>query len=89
MTTESMTTRCKEIETSILRAMANVGQSRIAELMGVNASTVSRFKDSDIERFAAFLAATGLIVVPAGTPIVDEAELKALRLLVHLSTGRA
>lgn len=51
-------------ERTILQAFARVSQARIAEQLGVNDSTVSRFKDGGLEQAAALLAACGLKVVP-------------------------
>lgn len=51
-------------ESTVLRALASHSQARIAEQLGVNESTVSRFKDGGLTQATALLAACGLKVVP-------------------------
>lgn len=63
MTTPSLTVdeRARKNLAGILRALASVGQARVAEAMGVSESTVSRWKDEggELERFARLLAVLG------------------------------
>lgn len=56
--------RARKNLTTILQGLARVGQTSAAEAMKVSESTVSRMKDSDLERLAALLAVMGLKVVP-------------------------
>ena len=54
----SHTERSRKIESAILRAIAEVGQSEIAKLINVSESTVSRRKDEWTGEVAEFLAAS-------------------------------
>lgn len=69
--------------TSILKAMASVGQSKVAELIGVSPTTVSRLKDDDLERLAAILAACNLVAHPRSFKSVDPDRLRALTVLAR------
>ena len=88
---DSITQRCKRNQTTILKAIAAVGQARIAELIGVSESTVSRYKDADVEKLAAVLAAAGLKVVLESANTVDADEWQATQVLLmkHLERQRA
>jgi len=68
----------RKIEHDILKRLASVGQARIAEQLGVNESTVSRWKDGDIARWARFLALLGLKTAPQAYRCYDEETLKAM-----------
>lgn len=57
----------RKIETYLRNRLAEMGQARVADKLNVHESTVSRWKDSDIERIALYLAALNLKVVPAGS----------------------
>lgn len=56
--------RAREFESLVLRQLASVGQKTIAAAFGVNESTVSRWKEGDIERWCKILALLDLQVVP-------------------------
>lgn len=62
----------------ILRGLASVGQAFVATQLGVNESTVSRWKETDIERFAKMLAVLGLKVTPQAYRCYDESTLQAM-----------
>lgn len=68
----------RKIEREVLRRLASVGQARIAEQLGVNESTVSRWKDGDIARWARFLALLGLKATPQEYRCYDEQTLAAM-----------
>lgn len=70
-------------ERTILQAFARVSQSRIAEQLGVNDSTVSRFKDGGLEQAAALLAACGLKVVPLEMQCFPREKVNALLTLAR------
>ncbi len=61
----------------------SVGQARIAEQLGVNESTVSRWKDGEIARFAKFLALLGLKATPVEYRCYDEKTLDAMLTLAR------
>ncbi|MGI4938739.1 MAG: CII family transcriptional regulator [Janthinobacterium lividum] len=65
------------IQSVILQRLADVTQSRAAEIMGVHASTVSRMRD-DIGDVAQLLAAIGLKVVPGNAIVTDRDERRFL-----------
>ena len=77
----TQTERSRKIESAILRAIAEVGQSEIAKLINVSESTVSRRKDEWTGEVAEFLAASNLKVVPASHFYVDPKKLEAMMLL--------
>ena len=81
--------RARKNFTAMLSALASVSQVRVAELLGVDASTVSRWKESELERFAAFLAATDQKVVPSDSPTVAPDILKAMAKMAELGARRA
>lgn len=56
--------RSRKNHAAILRSLAAAGQARVAALIGVDDSTITRIKDGQLERLAAVLAASGLKVVP-------------------------
>lgn len=53
---ERIAALARKNQTALLNALAEVGQEDVAALMGVDASTISRFK-GQIEFVAAFIAA--------------------------------
>lgn len=75
--------RARKIEREILKRLASVGQARIAEQLGVNESTVSRWKDGDIARWARFLALLGLKATPHDYRCYDEKTLSAMLTLAR------
>lgn len=68
----------RKIERMILKRLASVGQARIAEQLGVNESTVSRWKDGEIARFSKFLVLLNLKATPAEYKCYDERTLTAM-----------
>lgn len=56
--------RARKNEALILQRLASEGQAPVAEALEVSESTVSRFKDGDIARFARLLAVLGLKATP-------------------------
>ena len=75
----------RKIESVVLAQLARVTQARIAEQIGVDGSQISRFKDGDLERAAAILAACGLQVVPIDAVLYDRDTALAL---LTLARGR-
>lgn len=72
--------RAREIESLILRRLSSVGQRQVAEAVGISESTVSRWKEGEIERWSKVLALLGLQVVP------DEARCHPAEYIESLQT---
>lgn len=70
-------------QSMVLRALASVGQASVAAQLGVNESTVSRWKDADIERFTRLLAVLGLKITPQSMRCYDERTLTAMLTLAR------
>lgn len=75
----------RKIEREILRRLASVGHAHAASCVGVDESTISRWKDvrpdgkpGEIGRMARFLAALGLKTVPQTYQCYDRATLEAM-----------
>ena len=68
----------RKISASILRALASVGQVRVAESLGVSESTVSRWKDKEIDEMGQLLAVLGLKSVPQDYKCYDPKSIDAL-----------
>ena len=84
----SIVERSRQNESAILRALASVTQTRIAEMIGVHESTVSKMvTDGSVEKTARFLAAAGLQLVPAGSRLYEPEYIKSLQVLAarHLT----
>ncbi|ARP90300.1 hypothetical protein CAL14_08380 [Bordetella genomosp. 9] len=75
--------RARKIEAAILNRLASVGQARIAEQLGVDESTVSRWKNGEIARFSRFLALLGLKATPQEYKCYDEKTLEAMLTLAQ------
>jgi hypothetical protein len=73
--------RARKNGTAVLRALADKGQTRVAELVGTSETTVSRFKGHDLELASAVLAAAGLKVVPESMICFDPEYVNALRVM--------
>ncbi len=78
------TARAREIESLVLQRLVSVGQKNIADAIGVNESTVSRWKEGDIERWSKVLAILGLQVVPVDAVVVNPNYLRSLETLAEL-----
>lgn len=70
-------------ESAILQAMARTSQTRIAEQLGLNESQISRYKDGDLQRAAALMAACGLKVNPADAVLYERDIAHALTTLAR------
>jgi transcriptional regulator with XRE-family HTH domain len=70
--------RSRKNESTILQALAKVGQNEVARRMQVSDSTVSRFKNGELLQWASFLAALGLKVIPEGMKCYDAKKLDAI-----------
>ncbi len=68
---------------AILRAMADKSQAHVAQLIGVSEATLSRMKDTDIEKLAALLAACDLVAVPRTHISTSPERMRALEVLAR------
>lgn len=69
----------RKIETQLRNALAEMSQARVADKMNVSEATVSRMKDADIEKFALFMAAINVGVLPPGHRVISDRDLMALK----------
>lgn len=69
--------RARKTETILRNQLAEVGQARMAERLGVSESTVSRWKADQVEQLALQLTALGLKVVPLDANLITADEVKA------------
>lgn len=77
--------RARKNESTILKALASLGQSHLAERMGVSESVISRQKSSgDLAKTAEMLAQLGLKVVPESVQCFDPVYVEHLRALAQL-----
>lgn len=77
----TQTERSRKIESTILRAIAEVGQAEIARLTHVSESTISRRKEDRIGEMSEFIAAANLKIVPVDHIYIDPKKLEAMMLL--------
>lgn len=80
----SIAERARKNERAILQALAERSQTKVAELMGIHESTVSRTNKAEM---AAYLAAAGLKAVPEGMQCFDPEYVKALKTLAGIGLG--
>lgn len=74
--------RANKIEQTILHALAETGQSVVAQQIQVNESTVSRAK-ADIQIIAKIMAACGLKVVPVSARCFNPKYIESLQHLAR------
>ncbi|AZY49700.1 CII family transcriptional regulator [Bordetella avium] len=70
------------LQAEVLQRLALVTQERAADCMGVDASTLSRFKN-DLERFCQLLASVGLQVSPLDAVVVSRDDIQALERMAY------
>lgn len=68
----------RKINATILHQLASVGQTKVAEVLGVSESTVSRMKEKELPEIALLLDALGLKAVPRAHRCYDEKSLAAI-----------
>lgn len=73
--------RARKNEVAILRALANVGQCRVAEMTGMSETAVSRLKGDALGQLAAVAAACGIKCVPQDMECFDPEYVRALRVM--------
>lgn len=76
--------KAREIESLVLQHLLSVGQRTLADAIGLSESTVSRWKEGEIERWSKVLAFLGLQVVPASAVVVNAEYLRSLETLAEL-----
>lgn len=85
---ESIRRQAQRNHAAILRALAQVSQARVAELIGTSETTVSRFKDVGLEQAAALLAACGLKVVSESAQVLEDDYVRALKLMAGVGLAQ-
>lgn len=79
-----MDTRAREFESLFLQRLVSVGQKTVADAIGVSESTVSRWKEGEIERWCKVVAQLGLRIVPDTAMVVNHDYLAAVETLADL-----
>lgn len=77
--------RARKNERIILMTLASAGQRPIADVLGIDESTVTRMKEGQIERMSQMLAVLGLKVVPVDVKCFDPA---TVGMLLELARAR-
>lgn len=67
-----------------MQRLVSVGQKTVADSIGLSESTVSRWKEGEIERWAKLFALLGLQVVPVSAVVVNAEYLRSLETLAEL-----
>ncbi|PRC93072.1 CII family transcriptional regulator [Solimicrobium silvestre] len=75
--------RSRKNHAIILSRLASVGQSTVANGIGVHESTISKMKDGDLERFAKIAAVLGLKVVPVEMKCYPADKMDAILILAR------
>ncbi|HBC0149390.1 TPA: transcriptional regulator [Salmonella enterica subsp. houtenae] len=75
-----------EMESLILNQLASVGQKPVADAIGIDESTISRWKGkgSHIEQFCRFLAELGIQLAPPGAVLVRRDYLFSVETLADI-----
>ena len=77
--------RTRKNERTILKSLASLGQARLADLMGVSESLISKQKsEGQLAKTAEMLAHLGLKVVPDRMQCFDPEYVEHLRALAQL-----
>ena len=85
---EGLLKTARRNHSAILKALAKVGQERIADALGISGSSLSVFKSEHLERLSAVLAACGLKVVLETDESTSADELWALKVLAMKALDR-
>jgi transcriptional regulator with XRE-family HTH domain len=73
--------RARDSEALTLKRLLSVGQKTVADAIGVSESTVSRWKEGEIERWCRVLALLGLRIVPSDVQCHPPQYIQALKTL--------
>ncbi|GAB3484307.1 CII family transcriptional regulator [Azotobacter salinestris] len=76
--------RAREFESLILSQLLSVGQKHVADAIAVSESTVSRWKEGEIERWSKVISLLGLQLVPQHAVVVSADYLRSLETLAEL-----
>lgn len=76
--------RAREFEGLMLNRLLSIGQKTVADAIGVSESTVSRWKEGEIERWCKVLSLLGLRVVPSDVQCHPPQYIQALKTLAEL-----
>lgn len=76
--------RAREFESLVLSRLLSTGQKSVADAIGLSESTVSRWKEGEIERWSKVLALLGLQLVPEQAVVVNADYLRSLETLAEL-----
>ncbi|HBP0623976.1 TPA: transcriptional regulator [Pseudomonas aeruginosa] len=76
--------KAREFESLVLNRLLSVGQKTVADAIGVSESTVSRWKEGEIERWCKVLALLELQVVPMSAQCHPFEYIQALKTLAEL-----
>lgn len=68
---------------TFLQQLASVGQNKVAEALGQSETSISRWKNGEVETVMRALARLGLQVVPVSAPYVDRSYLAALKTIAR------
>nr|WP_229746357.1 CII family transcriptional regulator [Hafnia psychrotolerans] len=74
----------REMEKLVLRQLQLHGQKPIADQLGMDESTISRWKQSHIEQFCKFLAALGIQLAPPEAVLVRRDYLFSMETLAEI-----
>jgi hypothetical protein len=72
----------------LLHGLAEASQVKVAARLRVSESTISRMKDAEYEKIAAFVAACGLKLVPEDQETHDSGYVEGLRQLLAIELQR-
>lgn len=76
-------------ERAILQALASAGIGPVAEVTGVDETTVGRWREKDIPRFCKMLASLGLKTVPTAMKCYRRDAIEAIFTLARMQVEAA
>lgn len=79
-----LSARARETEALLLKQLLSVGQKSVAESIGLSESTISRWKDGEIERWCKVIALLDLKLVPFSAQCHPASYIQALKTLAEL-----
>ncbi|QDJ44994.1 CII family transcriptional regulator [Bordetella hinzii] len=71
------------LQSEVLQSLVHVTQEHAATCMGMDASTLSRFKNDHLERFCMLLASIGLQFAPLDAVVVSRDDMQALERMAY------